>query len=184
VSVGDVVQPGTLLFTVVDPSQLQLDASVPAEQITEVRVGQPVTFSLNGYGDRQFRGTVARMSPIADPSTRQVRVYATIPNPDNALVAGLFATGRVVADSARGMIVPTAAIDTRNLHPAVERVRHGRVERVDVALGLRDAQADMIQIVSGVAVGDTLLRGAAQAITPGTLVRATAMGSDTATAAR
>jgi RND family efflux transporter MFP subunit len=171
------------MFTVVDPSQLQLDASVPAEQIAAVRVGQPVAFNLNGYGNRIFRGSVMRISPIADPSTRQIRVYATIPNPDNALVAGLFATGRVVTDSARGVIVPAEAIDTRNLNPVVERLRQGRVERIDVALGLRDTQANQVQIVSGVSPGDTLLRGAAQAITPGTLVRVTAIG-DSATAER
>jgi membrane fusion protein (multidrug efflux system) len=183
VSAGDVVQVGTLVFTVVDPSQLQLEASVPADQIAAVRVGQPVTFSLNGYGDRTFRGTVLRISPIADPSTRQIEVYATLPNPSNALVAGLFATGRIVTDSAHGLMVSTAAIDTRNLQPIVERVRQGRVERVNVQLGMRDEQASRVQIVSGVAVGDTLLRGAAQAIDPGTPVRVTAV-TDTTTAER
>jgi membrane fusion protein (multidrug efflux system) len=183
VSAGDVVQVGSLVFTVVDPSQLQLEASVAADQIAAVRVGQPVTFSLNGYGDRTFRGTVLRISPIADPSTRQIEVYATLPNPNNALVAGLFATGRIVSDSAHGLTVSTAAIDTRNLQPIVERVRQGRVERVNVQLGMRDEQASRVQIVSGVVAGDTLLRGAAQAIDPGTPVRVTAV-TDTTTAER
>ncbi len=183
VSAGDVVQVGTLVFTVVDPSQLQLEASVPADQIAAVRVGQPVTFSLNGYGDRTFRGTVLRIRPIADPSTRQIEVYATLPNPNNALVAGLFASGRIVSDSAHGLMVSLAAIDTRNLQPVVERVRQGRVERVDVQLGMRDGQANRVQIVAGVAAGDTLLRGAAQAIDPGTPVRVTPV-TDTTTAER
>jgi membrane fusion protein (multidrug efflux system) len=183
VSAGDVVQQGTMLYSVVDPSQLQLQASVPAEQIASVHFGQPVSFALNGYGDRTFRGMVSRISPIADPSTREVRVYATIPNPSNGLVAGLFASGRVVTDSVHGMLVPTAAIDTRNLHPAVERVRRGLVERVAVQLGMRDAQSDRVQITAGVAVGDTLLRGAAQAMSPGTRVRVTTI-TDTPTAER
>jgi len=183
VSAGDVVQVGTLLYTVVDPSQLQLEASVPADQIAAVRVGQPVSFSLNGYGDRTFRGNVLRISPIADPSTRQVEVYATLPNPGDALVAGLFASGRIVSDSARGLTVSAAAIDTRNLQPAVERVRAGRVERVGVQIGMRDAQANRVQITAGVTAGDTLLRGAAQAIDPGTPVRVTPV-SDTTTAER
>jgi membrane fusion protein, multidrug efflux system len=183
VSAGDVVQPGTLMYTLVDPSQLQLQAAVPAEQIASVRVGQPVTFSLNGYGDRVFRGTVLRISPLADPSTRQIQVYATLPNPDNALAAGLYASGRVVTDSAVGLLVPTEAIDTRNLRPAVERVRRGRVERIDVQLGMRDTQANRVQIVSGVAAGDTLLRGAAQAIDPGTPIRVNPV-TDSTTAER
>ncbi len=106
-----------------------------------------------------------------------------MPNPNNALVAGLFASGRIVSDSAHGLMVSIAAIDTRNLQPVVERVRQGRVERVDVQLGMRDGQANRVQIVAGVAAGDTLLRGAAQAIDPGTPVRVTPV-TDTTTAER
>jgi RND family efflux transporter MFP subunit len=183
VSAGDIVQPGGLLFTVVDPSELQLQASVPAEQIASVQVRQPVTFVLNGYGDRTFAGKVARISPVADPSTREVQVYATIPNPNNSLIAGLFASGRVVTDSARGLIAPIEAIDTRNLRPAVERVRGGRVEHLDVELGLRDAVANRVQILGGVTAGDTLLRGSAQGINPGSYIRVTTI-TDSTTAAR
>lgn len=64
VSTGDVVQVGTQMFTVVDPSRLQLQAAVPADQIATVRVGQPVAFSLNGYGEQIFRGKVLRISPL------------------------------------------------------------------------------------------------------------------------
>jgi membrane fusion protein (multidrug efflux system) len=183
VSAGDVVQVGTQMFTVVDPSRLQLQAAVPADQIAAVRVGQPVAFSLNGYGDQIFRGKVLRISPIADPSTREIQVYATLPNPGDVLVAGLYASGRIVTDSIRGLTVSTAAIDTRNLQPTAERIRNGRVEHVDIRLGMRDSQANRVQILAGVALGDTLLRGTAQAIDPGTPVRVTPM-TDTTTAER
>ncbi|NUP55974.1 MAG: efflux RND transporter periplasmic adaptor subunit, partial [Gemmatimonadaceae bacterium] len=45
---GDVVSPGTALFTVVDPGSMQLEASVPADALTQVRVGMPVEFKVNG----------------------------------------------------------------------------------------------------------------------------------------
>lgn len=183
VSAGDVVQPGAMLFSVVDPSVLQLQAAVPAEQLSVVRVGQPVAFSLNGYGDRPFLGTLTRINPVADPSTRQVQLYTTIQNPNNSLVAGLFASGRVVTDSARGLVAPADAIDARNLRPAVERLTRGRVERIDVQLGLRDPQTNQVEITAGVAAGDTLLVGSAQGITVGTRVRVTAI-TDSTTAAR
>jgi multidrug efflux pump subunit AcrA (membrane-fusion protein) len=162
---------------------LQLQAAVPAEQLSVVRVGQPVAFSLNGYGDRPFLGTVTRINPVADPSTRQVQLYTTIQNPNNSLVAGLFASGRVVTDSARGLVAPADAIDARNLRPAVERLTRGRVERIDVQLGLRDPQTNQVEITAGVAAGDTLLVGSAQGITVGTRVRVTAI-TDSTTAAR
>jgi hypothetical protein len=110
-------------------------------------------------------------------------VYATLPNPDNALVAGLYASGRVVTDSSSGLLVASEAIDTRNLKPAVERIRRGRVEHLEVQLGMRDAQANRVQILAGVAAGDTLLRGAAQALNPGSTVRISSI-TDTTTAER
>ena len=54
VSPGDVVQPGTALFTVVDPSSMRLEASVPAEQRAQIRIGVPVNFHGQCYPGRQF----------------------------------------------------------------------------------------------------------------------------------
>jgi RND family efflux transporter MFP subunit len=183
VSRGDVVQVGAPLYTVVDPSALQLEAAVPAEQIGQVHRGAPVSFSLTGYGTRTFTGTVTRLNPVADPTTRQVPVYAELANPGNALVGGLFATGRIVTERDSGLVVPTSAIDVRNLRPAAERLRGGKVERIDVTLGLRDDRADRVQVRSGVALGDTLLLGTAQGLTPGTAVRVVTAGDSALRAA-
>ena len=80
VSAGDVVQVGTLLFTVVDPSRLQLQAAVPADQIAAVRVGQPVAFSLNGYGDADLsRQRSCASAPSRTRARGEIQVYATLP---------------------------------------------------------------------------------------------------------
>ncbi|HZS57841.1 MAG TPA: efflux RND transporter periplasmic adaptor subunit, partial [Gemmatimonadaceae bacterium] len=96
VSAGDVIGPGSPTFTVVDPSRLQFEATVPAAQISTVHVGDPVSFVLTGYNARTFAGSIVRINPVADPTTRQVQVFTEIKNPDNSIVGGLFATGRVV----------------------------------------------------------------------------------------
>lgn len=177
VSIGDVVQPGTELVTVIDPSLLQLEATIPAEQLGRVSVGQPLQFTVDGYPGRAFEGTVARINPAADPATRQVRVYAELPNPAGALqplVAGLYAEGRIATQSRVALTAPGEAIDRRLGRPAVLRVRDGKVERVEVALGLSDPRADRVELRSGVAAGDVLLVGPAREITPGTAVLLTA----------
>jgi membrane fusion protein, multidrug efflux system len=171
ISVGDVIGPGAPLFGVVDPSRLQFEATVPADQIGTVHVGDPVSFSLNGYNGRTFSGSIVRINPVADPATRQVQVFTEIKNPDNSIVGGLFATGRIVTQSTIGLIAPSASIDSRYIRPSVLRVRGGKVERVDVQLGLRDDAAERVQITLGVAEGDTLILGQAQALAPGTPVR-------------
>ncbi len=171
VSAGDVVQPGTAIVTVVDPSSMRLEASVPTEQLASIRPGIPVSFTVSGYPGRQFVGHVTRINPTVDPATRQVRIYVSIPNAGRALVGGLFATGRLGSDVRTGLLIPVSALDTRGATASVMRIKGGRVQKVDVVTGLRDEGAETIEIKSGVSAGDTLLRGAAQGITPGTAVK-------------
>ncbi len=174
VSAGDIVQPGSALFTVVDPTQMKLEASVRAEELSELRVGAPVEFSVNGYPGRSFTGRIERINPVADPATRQVRITVEIPNAEGRLVSGLFAEGRVASETRAGLVVPVTAVDVRGLQPSVTRIKNGRTEKVTVELGLRDEATERLEIRSGLALGDTLLLGAAQGIGTGTPVRVSA----------
>jgi RND family efflux transporter MFP subunit len=170
---GDVVTPGTALFTVVDPGSMQLEASVPAEALAQVRVGMPVEFKVNGYPTRTFNGRIIRVNPTADPTTRQVKIVAASPTAGNTLVGGLFAEGRVSSESRNAPMVPQGAVDERGLRPYVMRLKNGKIEKVEVGLGIRDAAAETVEITSGLTPGDTLLLGAARGISPGTPVRVT-----------
>ncbi len=172
VSAGDVVQSGMGLFTVVDPTSMRLDAAVPADQLGEVHVGAAVFFTINGYRGRSFEGHIARINPAADPATGQVPVYITIPNANGALVGGLYAQGRVASETRQGIVVPVAAVNDEGSGPiTVLRVKGGRVQSVPVQVGLKDDQAETVELTAGLAPGDTLLLGAALGITPGTPVR-------------
>ncbi|AHG89553.1 efflux transporter, RND family, MFP subunit [Gemmatirosa kalamazoonensis] len=174
VSTGDVVSVGSAMFTVVDPSSMQLQASVPADQLSQVRVGAPVRFTVSGYPGRAFNGRITRVAPVADPTTKQVQIIASVPNAGNALVGGLFAEGRVASEGRTALVAPNLAIDQRSTTPAVVRVKNGKVERVNVELGLRDDARERVEIRAGVQAGDTLLIGAAQGISAGTPVRVAA----------
>lgn len=168
VSAGDIVTPGSPLFSVVDPATMRLEAAVPAEQLSEVRTGSPVRFTVTGYPGRTFQGRISSVNPSADPQTRQVRLFVRIPNAGNQLVAGLFAEGRVASDSRETLTAPQAAVDVRGLVPTVLRLKNGRTEKVEVTLGARDESTERVELLSGVTAGDTLLVGAALGISPNT----------------
>jgi membrane fusion protein, multidrug efflux system len=171
VNAGDVVSPGTELFTIIDPSSMRLEASVPSEDLRALRVGATVEFTVRGY-DTPFHGRIERIAPQADATTRQVPIYVAIPNVGGRLVAGLFAEGRVVSQSANGIVVPSNAVNTSDPSmPWVLRVTDGKTERVNVKLGLRDPRTELVNIAAGLKEGDVLLRGASQGITPGTTVK-------------
>jgi RND family efflux transporter MFP subunit len=171
VSEGDVVAPGAALFSIVDPGSMRFEASVPAAQLSQARIGAPVSFTVSGYPDRRFTGRVARISPTVEAGTGQVRIVVSVPNAGSGLVAGLFADGRIAAERRKGLTTPYSAVDLRGLKPVVLRLKGGVAERVEVSLGVRDEDLERYEILSGVAAGDTLLIGAAQGITPGTVVR-------------
>jgi RND family efflux transporter MFP subunit len=171
VSAGDYMQTGGEMFRIVDPRSMRFEASVPAAELSEVQVGATVTFSVNGYPGRSFQGKVSRINPAADPTTGQVRIVVSIPNEKSALVGGLFAEGRVATERRDGISAPVAAVDLRGIRPFVMRLKAGKVEKVEVDIGLRDDERETVELASGVAAGDTLLLGAARGITAGTAVR-------------
>jgi RND family efflux transporter MFP subunit len=178
VNAGDIVSPGSPLFTLVDPSTMRLEGAVPAEKLNLVHIGAPVRFEVTGYPGRAFVGTITNIYPSADPATRQVRLFARIPNAGNGLVAGLFATGRVSSSTRQGLTVPSGAVDQRGVKPVVTRLKNGKAEVVEVTLGMRDEGSEMVEVTKGLAAGDTLLIGAAEGITPGAPVKVSTPPAD------
>lgn len=175
VSPGDIVAPGAALVTIIDPRSLRLEASVPSMALGEVRVGAPVQFRVNG-SDRTLTGRVAQVVPMVDPQTRQVRLRVALPDAGGALVAGLFVEGRVVAAVRTGLVVPEQAVDQTGMVALVMRLKGGKVERVEVAVGARDERGERVEVTRGLAEGDTVLLGAARGISVGTQVTVSAPG--------
>ena len=170
VSPGDIVAPGAAMFTVIDPRSLRVEASVPAAALGDVRIGAPVTFTVNG-SDRELQGRITRIAPMVNPQTKQVAIQASVPNNAGVLVAGLFVEGRVASQKRLGVLVPEQAVDqTGGVVPSVMRLKGGKVEKVDVQLGLRDEDAERVEVTSGLAAGDTVLLGAARGISVGVSV--------------
>ena len=174
VSAGDIIQTGAAMFTIVNPTTMRLEASVPADQLSAARIGAPVDFTVNGYPSRQFTGRITRVNPVADPSTRQVRIIVSLPNANGVLVGGLFADGHVASEVRTAPVIPTAAVEERGLKPFVMRLRNGLVEKTEVELGIRDAATETVEVRSGIVPGDTILLGAARGISEKTPVKVSA----------
>jgi membrane fusion protein (multidrug efflux system) len=168
---GDVVTPGTALVTIIDPSSMRLEASVPADQIGVVKPGANVPFRLRGFPGQVFAGKVDRISPTADPVTRQVVLFVSLPNAKGQLIAGLFAEGRVDAETHRGIVVPLGAVDETGPAPTVTRLANGKAERVTVTLGLRQAETERVEITQGLAAGDIVITGSSKGVAPGTAIQ-------------
>ena len=158
VEVGEHVARGATLFTVVRSDVLELAATVPARNATGLLPGQTVKFTADG---RDFEGRVARISPTIDPTTRSITVFIQIPNPGGRLKGGTFATGRVIGRTiADALVIPSAAVkQTGEGTPFVYRLEGTTLAQVTVQLGIVDEAAGVVQVVSGLDVGDRIIVG-------------------------
>jgi RND family efflux transporter MFP subunit len=171
VHAGDVVTPSTPLFTIIDPSSMRLEASVPSDALPALAPGKAVEFRVRGYPQQTFTGTIDRIAPAADPVTRQLTLLVSIPNPGGKLIAGLFAEGRVTSESREALVAPAMAVDASGSGASVLCIRNGRVEKIPVTVGLRDELTERMEVIGDVREGDILITGAARSIPPGTLVQ-------------
>jgi RND family efflux transporter MFP subunit len=161
VSAGDVVAPGSPLFTVIDPRRLEFEAAVPAALVGEVAPGAGVQFRVTGFGEG-FTGKVGRVNPAVDAASGQVRLYVDVPNDAGRLLAGLYAQGRVATREKTAPSAPETALDTSSKPPTVMRVADGKVQKVQVEVAVRDDVKGAVGFASGVKAGDVLVLGSAR----------------------
>jgi hypothetical protein len=82
-----------------------------------------------------------------------------------------YAEGRITDEARTALVAPARAVHFEASPPWVMRVRDGKTERVEVRVGLRDDQRELVELVGGAVKGDQLLVGGAQGLAPGTPVR-------------
>ena len=90
VELGDFVQPGQSLLTLVDIAQLKVSAQIAQQQVTQLRLGQPVRVQL--LDGRELQGDLHFIAAAADPGSRSFRIEVRVPNPESLRLAGASAT--------------------------------------------------------------------------------------------
>lgn len=159
VSVGDTVQVGRELIKVIDPASMRFEGQVSADRLGELKVDQPVAFRVNGFGDAEFRGKLARIDASANATTRQVEVIAEFSDRNKApQVAGLYAEGRVESSERRALVLAEGSVQRQGDSAFVWKVAGDRLKKVPVTLGERDDRRGEVVIRSGLALGDEVLR--------------------------
>jgi RND family efflux transporter MFP subunit len=158
VSNGDTAAIGKELLKVIDPTSMRFEGKVSADKIAAVKVGQPVMFRVNGYGEQQFSGVVKRIDPSANDVTRQVEVLVAFANGVQPRVSGLYAEGRIDAETADALTLPESAMVRAGDKTYAWRVKGNTLARADLGVGTRDPRTGNFEIRNGLASGDTVLR--------------------------
>lgn len=159
VSAGDTAQLGKELLKVIDPRSLRFEGLVSADSIGEVKVGQRVMFRVHGFADREFLGTITRINPAANATTRQVEVLVSFADQtQRPEVSGLYAEGRIETRSSTALTIPASALVRDGDQAYAWRVGNGVLHKVSINVGDRDPRSGEIALAGGLAEGDQLLR--------------------------
>jgi len=156
---GERVGVDAPLLQLVDLSRLELEANVPASDVARITVGQLVSFSVDGFGDRQFEGKVARINPLAEAGTRSFKLFVTVPNGDASLRGGMFAQGMVTVSQSKAVpVLPMSAVFEEAGQAYVFSVESGKLVKRALKLGLKDEAGGLVEVVDGVGAGTSVVR--------------------------
>jgi membrane fusion protein (multidrug efflux system) len=158
------VQPGEKvsfdapLLSIVDLTQLEVQAQVPISDVTQIRKGMPTQVGVEGIDGRNFEGRVERINPSAEPGTRTINVYVSLSNEDSLLKAGMFARVLLtVAPEIEVLALPLSAVRTEAAQTFVWIVSDEKLARRNVVIGKRDERAQLVEVTSGLAPGEVVL---------------------------
>lgn len=172
VSVGDVLDASRDLVTVTQTTPLRVIFELPEKFLPAVEVGQIVRFTVESHPGRTFEANVNAVDSAIDPATRGVRVQASTPNEDGALMAGQFATLSFALDSqTKALAVLDSAIVPEGGQFTVFKIgADDSVQKTPVRVGLRDGT--YAEIIQGLKEGDRVVTAGQQKLFPGMKVKA------------
>jgi RND family efflux transporter MFP subunit len=158
VSAGDTAAIGKELLKVIDPTSMRFEGRISADRISAVKVGQPVSFRVNGYGEQEFQGVVKRIDPSADAITRQVEVLVGFVNGIQPKVSGLYGEGRIDSDTKAALMLPEGALVKAGDQAFTWRLKDKTLVKTALVIGARDPRTGNYEVKSGLAAGDSVMR--------------------------
>lgn len=169
VSVGSLVNPGTVITTLDDTSIINLDFTVPETYFYVLERGLQVSARTAGLPNHEFTGTVSNLGSRIDPVTRSIVVRAEIPNKEGLLRPGMFMTVTLRGKPEPALLVPEEAIVPEQGKTFVFVVSDGVVEQRVVRTAKR--RPGEVEIVEGLKENEHVVIEGTQNIRDGSRVR-------------
>lgn len=165
VNPGQYLNPGDKIATLQTFDPIYIDFTVAQTQLEQIAIGQKVAVTADGLADQTFSGRVSTIDTQFDPTTRNVTVEATVANPQQSLVPGMFA--RAIVDSGKPQRYLTVAQSSVTYNPYGTTVFIATSSKNDKGEEVLTAQqsfiktgptrGDQVAILEGVKEGDLLI---------------------------
>jgi multidrug efflux system membrane fusion protein len=185
VELGQQVSPGETLVTLTDLDELYVNFTLPEQTRGELQLGATVEVRVDAWPGRVFEAKLTTIEPQVDPATRTIQLQATLPNPEGALVPGMFANARLVLPPAPDVVtVPETAVTQTLYGDSVFVVKEEKgpdgkpvQKAAQVFVKTGSVHDGRIAITEGVAAGDQVVASGQLKLQNGAPVQIT---SDTA----
>jgi HlyD family secretion protein len=133
---GQMAGAGTPLLRIVNLNAIFFEARVSETEVRYVRVGQPVTVTVDAYPGKMFRGVVSRIYPVGSEGSRDFIVRVDMRNEGGLLKPQMFARGEILVDVHRNVVlIPKDALLTQDGKRVVFVVKEGVARRIVVQTG-------------------------------------------------
>ena len=155
VNPGERVAVDAKLFAIADLDVMEVEALVPARDVPQLKVGQPVALRVEGFGDRIFTGHIERINPTAQSGSRSIPVFILLPNPEHVLRGGMFGSGEaVLAEVQNAAAIPADALRDEAGETVVYVFAGDRLERRKVTIALTGTTDGRVAIAEGLKPGE------------------------------
>lgn len=176
ISVGQFLQKGNPVVSLHSLHPVYVDFSLPQQRVGETTEGLSIAVTSDAYPGRQFMGQISAINPDIDPSTRNVKVQATLGNIDGLLRPGMFVSvDMVLARTEKVMFIPSTAVVHAPFGDSVFLIEEGQpaadgtkpliVQQQFVKLGAR--QGDYVVATEGLSQGQRIVSTGVFKLQPG-----------------
>lgn len=167
---GEFAATNSKVATIVRTSVLRMKIDVPEQSIGQIKQGQGISLQTTAYPDKNFAGTIVRIAPNLDATSRTLTVEAEVENSSGQLKPGQFATVRIAQSEAKPTImVPATAVKTEGDTNSIFVVKDGRAEQRTVTLGV--LENGRIEVKQGVQENEAVVINNLNQVSDGVNVR-------------
>lgn len=153
---GQYINPGDKIVTLQQLDPIYVDFYLPQQQLIHIKKGQEVKLKADPYSGKIFTGKITAIDPKVEVSTRNVRIEATISNPQELLYPGMF--GQVEIDTGKinqYITLPQNAISFNSYGEIVYIVKDNVAHQKFVEVG--DTRDNQIAVLKGIDEGDQVV---------------------------
>lgn len=170
VSDGTYVQPSVKIAHLIDYDQMKLEFAIPEKYVSESLMGKKVSFKTQGYND-EFFAYVYAIDYRVDETTHTIGLRARYDNRDKRLVPGMFAEelALITNEKTNAIQVPSEAVVPDMNEKKLWVFHSGKALLVPVVAGIRTES--MVEILSGISQGDTIITSGLMQLRPNMAVR-------------